>query len=264
MNKKIKNMNNIHVAITGASKGIGFEVANKLKSQGCIVTVFDIIEPEFKVDKFVKVDFSNPIAIQDTLFSINDKYDALINNAGIPPKEGQEAKILMVNFIGLKLFYEGMLNNLNEGASIVNTSSRAGSMWNENLDQIKSLINLKVKDLKQFINDQNINPVRAYNLSKEALIVLTISETKKLLSKNLRMNSVCPAAVSTDIHQDFMNAFGDKVVKNIAKVGRPATPKEIADLIIYLISPQSFWIKGQNIIIDGGMSSIIMSETLSI
>jgi len=254
----------MHVAITGASKGIGLEVANKLKSQGYTLTAFDIIEPKFEVDKFIKLDFSDPKAIQNTLFSINDKYDALINNAGIPPKEGQEEKILMVNFIGLKLFYEGMLKNLKKDASIVNTSSRAGSMWNENLDQIRRLIKLKVKDLKQFINDQNINPVRAYNLSKEALIVLTISQTKELLSKNLRMNSVCPAAVSTDIHQDFMNAFGNKVEENIAKVGRPASPKEIADLIIYLISPQSFWIKGQNITIDGGMSSIIMSETLSI
>jgi len=257
-------MNKMHVAITGASKGIGLEVANKLKSQGYTLTAFDIIEPKFEVDKFIKLDFSDPKAIQNTLFSINDKYDALINNAGIPPKEGQEEKILMVNFIGLKLFYEGMLKNLKKDASIVNTSSRAGSMWNENLDQIRRLIKLKVKDLKQFINDQNINPVRAYNLSKEALIVLTISQTKELLSKNLRMNSVCPAAVSTDIHQDFMNAFGNKVEENIAKVGRPASPKEIADLIIYLISPQSFWIKGQNITIDGGMSSIIMSETLSI
>ena len=254
----------MHVAITGASKGIGLEVANKLKSQGYTLTAFDIIEPKFEVDKFIKLDFSDPKAIQNTLFSINDKYDALINNAGIPPKEGQEEKILMVNFIGLKLFYEGMLKNLKKDASIVNTSSRAGSMWNENLDQIRRLIKLKVKDLKQFINDQNINPVRAYNLSKEALIVLTISQTKELLSKNLRMNSVCPAAVSTDIHQDFMNAFGNKVEENIAKVGRPASPKEIADLIIYLISPQSFWIKGQNITIDGGLSSIIMSETLSI
>ena len=254
----------MHVAITGASKGIGLEVANKLKSQGYTLTAFDIIEPKFEVDKFIKLDFSDPKAIQNTLFSINDKYDALINNAGIPPKEGQEEKILMVNFIGLKLFYEGMLKNLKKDASIVNTSSRAGFMWNENLDQIRRLINLKAKDLKQFINDQNINPVRAYNLSKEALIVLTISQTKELLSKNLRMNSVCPAAVSTDIHQDFMNAFGNKVAKNIAKVGRPASPKEIADLIIYLISPQSFWIKGQNITIDGGLSSIIMSETLSI
>ena len=254
----------MHVAITGASKGIGLEVANKLKSQGYTLTAFDIIEPKFEVDKFIKLDFSDPKAIQNTLFSINDKYDALINNAGIPPKEGQEEKILMVNFIGLKLFYEGMLKNLKKDASIVNTSSRAGFMWNENLDQIRRLINLKAKDLKQFINDQNINPVRAYNLSKEALIVLTISQTKELLSKNLRMNSVCPAAVSTDIHQDFMNAFGNKVEENIAKVGRPASPKEIADLIIYLISPQSFWIKGQNITIDGGMSSIIMSETLSI
>ena len=254
----------MHVAITGASKGIGLEVTNKLKSQGYTLTAFDIIEPKFEVDKFIKLDFSDPKAIQNTLFSINDKYDALINNAGIPPKEGQEEKILMVNFIGLKLFYEGMLKNLKKDASIVNTSSRAGSMWNENLDQIRRLIKLKVKDLKQFINDQNINPVRAYNLSKEALIVLTISQTKELLSKNLRMNSVCPAAVSTDIHQDFMNAFGNKVEENIAKVGRPASPKEIADLIIYLISPQSFWIKGQNITIDGGLSSIIMSETLSI
>ena len=62
-------MNKMHVAITGASKGIGLEVANKLKSQGYTLTAFDIIEPKFEVDKFIKLDFSDPKAITFTFGS---------------------------------------------------------------------------------------------------------------------------------------------------------------------------------------------------
>ena len=170
----------------------------------------------------------------------------------------------MVNYIGMKTFLDGMIGKLNRGASIVNTSSRAGSMWQENLKQVKRFMQLGVSELSNFVSEENIDPVRAYNLSKEAVNVLTMSRTEDLLAKGLRINSVCPAAVSTDILQDFTNAFGEKVVKNIAKAGRPALPEEIADLILYLISPESGWVKGQNITIDGGMSAIITSDILNL
>ena len=254
----------MHVAITGAATGIGAEVVLKLKNQGHTITAFDLIEVNHSVDNFVHLDLSNNTSIEEALKNTNGPFDALINNAGIPPRDNTEQKILMVNYVGMKTFLDGMLSKLNHGASIVNTSSRAGSMWQENLKQVKRLMQLSASDLSKFVSSENIDPVRAYNLSKEAVNVLTMAKTEELLAKGIRINSVCPAAVSTDILQDFTNAFGEKVVKNIAKAGRPALPEEIADIILYLISPESGWVKGQNITIDGGMSAIITSDILNL
>ena len=119
-------------------------------------------------------------------------------------------------------------------------------------------------ELNNFIYKENIDPVRAYNLSKEAIIVLTMARTEELLARGLRINSLCPAAVSTEILKDFTKAFGKKVIENIARAGRAALPEEVADSIIYLASPQSAWIKGQNITIDGGMSAMIATDMLEL
>jgi NAD(P)-dependent dehydrogenase (short-subunit alcohol dehydrogenase family) len=254
----------MHVAITGAATGIGAEVVSRLKNQGHSVTALDIIEVNQNVDQFIKLDLSDLNSINSAVNAAKGPFDALINNAGLPPRKGLEEKILMVNYIGMQTFMNGMLDNLANGASIVNTSSRAGAMWQENLNQIKNLRRLNVSALRAFISKENIDPVRAYNLSKEAIIVLTIARTEELLTRGFRINSICPAAVSTGILKDFTNAFGEKVVKNIARAGRAALPGEVADSIIYLASPQSAWIKGQNITIDGGMSAMIMTDTLEL
>jgi NAD(P)-dependent dehydrogenase (short-subunit alcohol dehydrogenase family) len=169
-----------------------------------------------------------------------------------------------VNFFGLRSFMDGMLNKLSTGSSIVNTASRAGAGWRENLDQVKALMALEVGGLPGFLEAQNIDATRAYNLSKEALIVLTMAETQNMLARGLRMNSVSPAAVSTDILGDFKAAFGDKVAANIARVGRPGNAGEIADVIIFLASPDSSWIKGQDLVIDGGMSALAIAEALGL
>ena len=265
--------------ITGGSRGIGKSIAMSLAKEGVEVSIcsrsmkaLKSAAREIELETSQKVFFSE--ADTTSMESVNDfiefsatslgGIDILINNAGIPPRENTEQKILMVNYIGMKTFLDGMIGKLNRGASIVNTSSRAGSMWQENLKQVKRFMQLGVSELSNFVSKENIDPVRAYNLSKEAVNVLTISRTEELLAKGLRINSVCPAAVSTDILQDFTNAFGEKVVKNIAKAGRPALPEEIADLILYLISPESGWVKGQNITIDGGMSAIITSDILNL
>ena len=56
----------------------------------------------------------------------------------------------------MQTFMNGMLDNLANGASIVNTSSRAGAMWQENLNQIKNLRRLNVSALRAFISKENI------------------------------------------------------------------------------------------------------------
>ena len=85
-----------------------------------------------------------------------------------------------------------------------------------------------------------------------------------MIETGRRMNCVSPAAVSTGILDDFTKAFGEKVARNIARAGRPGSPEEIADIILFLLSPQSAWIKGQDITIDGGMSAMGMTDMLEL
>lgn len=254
----------MRVALTGGSSGIGAEVARKLSELGHEVTAFDISEPQVQVSRWIRTDLSDPNSIQAATDAVSGTYDALINNAGLPPRDGLEEVILKVNWFGLRRFMAGMLDKLEPGAAIVNTASRAGAMWRENIAEVKALMALEPEKLSNFIQERGIDATRAYNLSKEAVIVMTMAETENLIARNLRMNSVSPAAVSTGILKDFAAAFGDRMAKNVARAGRPGLPEEVADVVIFLASPESGWIKGQDITIDGGMSAMAMSDKLGL
>ena len=254
----------MRVALTGGASGIGAEVAAKLAFAGHEVTTFDISEPQVDVKRWVKTDLSDPGSVAAAIEAAEGPYDALINNAGLPPREGLAELVLRVNFFGLRSFLNGMLPKLAPGAAIVNTASRAGAMWQQNIDEVKALMALDPSELSGFLKDRGIDATRAYNLSKEAVIVLTMAETENMIARGFRMNSVSPAAVATDILDDFVAAFGERVAKNIARVGRPGHPAEVADAILFLISPQSNWIKGTDIVLDGGMGALAQSDALGL
>ncbi len=253
----------MRVALTGGASGIGASVAAKLKAAGHHVTAFDISEPE-GVECWIETDLNDPVSIAAAVDAAEGPYDALINNAGLPPREGLAEVILRVNYFGLKAFMDGMLDKLAPGASIVNTASRAGAKWQDNLDEVKALMAMDADGLPGFIVERKIGATRAYNLSKEAVIVLTLAQTEAMIARGLRMNSVSPAAVSTGILDDFVAAFGERVAKNIARVGRAGLPQEVADVIIFLASPESHWIKGTDLVIDGGMSGLAQTDMLGL
>ncbi|WP_270727696.1 SDR family oxidoreductase [Shimia sp. Alg240-R146] len=254
----------MRVALTGGATGIGAQVAEKLKAGGHEVTAFDISEPAAAVDRWIQTDLSDSASIAAAVAAATGPFDALINNAGLPPREGLEEKILQVNYFGLKAFLDGMLEKLAPGAAIVNTASRAGAMWRQNLDEVKALMAIGPDDVPKFIAERSMGATRAYNLSKEAVIVLTMAETETMIARGIRMNSVSPAAVSTGILDDFVAAFGEKVAQNIARVGRPGLPEEVADVILFLISPQSNWLRGTDIVIDGGMGALAQTDMLGL
>lgn len=254
----------MRVALTGGASGIGAEVAKKLGGLGHEVTAFDISEPEVRVANWIKTDLSDPDSIRAATDAASGTYDALINNAGLPPREGLEEKILQVNWFGLRSFMDGMLDKLVPGSAIVNTASRAGAKWRENIDEVKALMALERDGVADFVQARGIDATRAYNLSKEAVIVMTMAETENMIARELRMNSVSPAAVSTGILKDFAAAFGERMARNVARAGRPGLPEEVADVIVFLASPESGWIKGQDITIDGGMSAMAMSDGLGL
>jgi NAD(P)-dependent dehydrogenase (short-subunit alcohol dehydrogenase family) len=236
----------------------------KRKSKGHELIAFDITKPSVSVDEYIQVDLSDPAAIVDAVSAMQGTFDALINNAGLPPREGLGRKVLEVNYLGLRDMTNTMASRLNAGGAIVHTASRAGAFWRDNLAQIKALRGCTWGDIDAFIQSHKIDDTRAYNLSKEAVIVDTIATTEAFLAQGIRVNCVSPAAVSTGILDDFTKAFGPKVAKNIARAGRPGHPSEIADVILFLASPQSAWIKGQDITIDGGMSAMGMTDMMEL
>ena len=251
-----------HMAITGAAAGIGAACVARLKAQGHRITAFDIIEPE-GVDDWIKVDMSDMADIAGAAAQLDGPIDALINNAGLPPKDDNAWDVLAVNVFGLRAMCEALLPKLADGASIVSTASRAGQDWRANLDEVKALLALDgPKGLAAFIEARGIDPLRAYCLSKEAVIVWNTLNAEGWQAKGLRGNTVSPSAVETRILGDFMVALGERARVSVARAGRAGTPKEIAALICFLASHESGWIKGQDIVIDGGMSAMAMADSL--
>lgn len=252
-------------AVTGVASGIGAELARTLKEAGHDVVGFDIQETAANVDQFIPLDLNDPESIIAAAKQAPDGLDGLCNNAGLPPRDGLEASILQVNFTGTRAFTHAMLDHMNPGASVVNMASRAGHGWRENIDQIKRLAALTTREqVAQFITDEGINATRCYNLSKEAVLLWTLSITEEMVNRDIRVNSLSPGGISTGILDDFRRAFGDQMVRNVARAGRPGQPSEIAEIAAFVLSPQSNWLKGADIAIDGGMGAFNMSDMLGL
>lgn len=255
----------MRIALTGGATGIGAAVAAKLTSAGARVIAFDLNEPKDNIAQWIATDLGDPASISDAVAEAEGPFDVLINNAGLPPRPGLQETILSVNFLGLVQLTNAMIPALKKGGAIVNTASRAGAAWRQNIDQVKALIALKdPSELSPFIAAHNIDHIRAYNLSKEAVIAWGMAQTERLIALDLRMNSVSPAAVSTGILDDFETAFGEQMARNVARVGRPGLPEEVADLIVFLASPESRWLKGNDFAIDGGMSALAAVDQLGL
>ncbi len=254
------------VALTGAATGIGAATAAALRRSGAKVTGLDIAEPE-AADDWIRADLSAPdqIASAAARAARDGPYEALINCAGLPPREGNAAQVLALNFIGLRSFTEAMLPHMAESGAIVSVASRAGSGWRDNIAQVRALMRLNGPgELDAFVAQQGIDPARAYFLSKEAVIAWTVGNTARLKKIGLRANCVSPAAVETGILGDFVTALGARAENGIARAGRAGRPGEIAELIAFLAGPRSRWIKGQNVCIDGGVSAMAAADALGL
>ena len=240
------------VLITGATRGIGREVALALAAQGCHI-VFNYRKGKEKVaDDLCKLlktkgacdvhslnfDVTDGSALKDTLSSFVKKVapiSGLVNNAGICEdqlllrlKEEDLRKTLETNLMGSILVTQALSRGFlkNSESSIVNISSVIGLMGNSG--QI------------------------SYASSKAGLIGFTKSLAKEMASKQVRCNAICPGFINTEMTDSL-----DEATRNVYLAAVPlkrfGSSEDVANLVAFFLSSASSYITGEVVKIDGGL-----------
>ncbi len=242
---KLKNKTAV---VSGASKGIGSEIAKALAREGAKVIV-NYFSDQRGADAVVKAITKNggiAIAIKADITKEQDvknlfensfkefgKLDILVNNAGIYNFEPIEAvtskefyRQFNSNVLGTILCIQEGLKKINEkGGSIINISSIAS-----------------VKPTSMSL---------VYSASKSAVDSITQTLSKELGEKNIRVNSILPGPTQTDGNQIIGTDVEKFVVAN-TPLGRVGKPNDISELAVFLASDDSSWITGQKIGVSGG------------
>jgi meso-butanediol dehydrogenase/(S,S)-butanediol dehydrogenase/diacetyl reductase len=235
------------VVISGASSGIGLEVAHRLARDGaevCLVArdadrLRAAVESIGAGSWFVSCDVGDPEAIRAFAAELGSSWsavDGLVNNAGIAPMgsvDGTTTEVwdetFDVNVRGPFLVCRELSALLHAGRSpsVVNVSSN--------------------------LAEKAIPGMAAYNASKAALNQLTRSLALEW-APSVRVNAVMPGVVDTPIHASRgMSPEQVRAMDEIHPLGRIGRSEDVAALIAFLLSDESSWMTGAVIPIDGGV-----------
>ena len=233
------------IIITGGAKGQGAAEVKLATSLGAQVVVTDILEEEGKEiaeetgNVYLNLDVTSPEQwsyVAEFTVSEFGRIDGLINNAGIDQKDhgGVVATpvdvfrtVIEVNqvgtFLGMNAVAPAMISQ--EAGSIVNISSVAG-----------------MRGLRAV----------AYVASKWAVRGMTKTAAAELGSANVRVNSIHPGAIETDmlfdLGEDSINWLVSKV-----PMQRSGTPDEVGETAMFLLSDEASYISGAEIVVDGAL-----------
>ncbi len=239
-------LNNKIAVVTGASRGIGKQIAKDLIISGAKVALISRSEKELNIvsQEFSKLGKNMPLALDiknieevknATKAIINKwgKIDILVNNAGvtrdnllIKMKESEWDHVIDINLKGtfncIKAIIPNMLKNRN--GKIINITSVVGISGNAGQSN--------------------------YCASKAGIIGLTKSIGKEYGAKGINVNAIAPGFIETDMVQDLDS---DSFIKNIT-LGRKGKPNDVSTLVCFLSSNDGDYIANQVINVDGGLT----------
>lgn len=251
----MKKLENKVAVITGGSGAIGSTAAELFLREGAKVVIVDINEEALKQTaqalnspniSYIQADVSKSADVQKYVrHAVNTfgKIDVFFNNAGIegvvkPITEYPEEefdRLIGINVKGVWLGIKYMLPEMNDGGSIINTSSVAGLMGSPSMT--------------------------AYVASKHAVIGITRTVAHEAAPRGIRVNSVHPSPVNNRMMRSLEDGYapgqGEAVKKGFEDtipLKRYATNEDIANGVLFLASDDSKFITGSKLIIDGGMT----------
>ena len=238
------------VLVTGASRGIGKEVAMLYAENGYDVIINYVsdktdvegIKKEFEEKNvkclLVKADVSKEEEVANLVNKAIEEFgkiDVLVNNAGITKdnllmrmSEEEFDKVIEINLKGTFLVTKAVTKYMmkKRQGSIINLASVVGVVGNAGQSN--------------------------YSASKAGIIGFTKSVAKELASRNIRANAVAPGFIETDMTSVLKDEIKENIYNQIP-LKRMGNAREVAELIYFLGSEKSSYITGQVINVDGGM-----------
>ena len=238
--------------VTGGSRGIGNSTAVALAEAGADVAILDILDSSDTVKQIkelgresfsIKLDLRKEDEVNEAFVQVKKKFgriDVVHNNAGIAHcvkcedmtfEEWRnvvsidlDAVFLVARAAGRYMIADGT------GGSIINTASMSGLIVNYPQEQV------------------------AYNAAKAGVIHLTKSLACEWAKYNIRVNSISPGYICTDMTPANSNKAWMDTWLAMCPTKRLGTPMELAGAVLYLASNASTYTTGCNIVIDGGYS----------
>ena len=236
--------------ITGATRGIGKEIAITLASIGYNIALNYRKENDELANTKQEIEKNNVecIAVQGDVSNYNDaenmvakviekfgNIDVLVNNAGITKdmllmrmKEEDFKDVLDVNLVGTFNMTKNVIPYMMKArfGRIINLSSVVGISGNAGQTN--------------------------YSASKAGIIGFTKSLAKEVGSRNILVNAIAPGFIKTDMTNVLKDEIKEEIEKNIP-LKRLGTTADVANLVKFLASDDSSYITGQVINVDGGM-----------
>lgn len=227
--------------VTGGSRGIGRAIAQGLLSCGARVLITSTHDTSgwWKQETTVThavLNFNNDASIEAFSRTLDqfDRIDILVNNAGIHYpmaidriKQSQWEEVLRVNLTGPMRMIQLVLPKMKEhGGSILNVSSISGIIARPGGG--------------------------TYSASKSGLIGLTRAVALDLAKHRILVNALCPGTTRTDMVDQVLSQEQTEQFRRQSALERLATPEEIANIALFLVSPLNTYITGQAIVADGG------------
>jgi 3-oxoacyl-[acyl-carrier protein] reductase len=237
--------------VTGASKGIGAEIARRLAAEGAAVVV-NYASSKAGADKVVsditaaggkavavKGDVSrraNAEGIVEAAVKNYGRLDVLVNNSGVyefaPIEQVTEEsfhRMFNVNVLGLLLTTQAAVKHLGAGASVINIGSGISRITPPNS--------------------------AVYTGTKGAVDAITGVLAKELGPRGIRVNTINPGMVETEgtVSGGFIGSDFEKELVKQAPLGRTGKVGDIATIAVFLASEDSGWLTGEQFLATGGL-----------